>query len=131
MNVYFLIIRVKETSEIKIGKLGTFIFPEGLYFYSGSGGKNPEKRVQRHLKKEKKTFWHIDFLLQNKNSEVIKYKIYKNTVTSECALNKKIKKGLKCCQIIDGFGASDCKNECGSHLNYYNTKENSKTVTIK
>ena len=116
MNIYYLLIVVKKSIKVKIGKLGTFVFPEGLYFYAGSGGKNPEKRVQRHLKKSKKVFWHIDHLLQNENSEILKYRIYKNTITSECRLNNHIKRLLGCKLIIPGFGSSDCTGNCGSHL---------------
>ena len=61
---YLLRIYLKKSRSIKIGKLGTFSFKKGHYIYVGSAKKHIEKRIQRHRRKKKRKFWHIDYLLQ-------------------------------------------------------------------
>lgn len=118
MNIYFLKIKLKKEIYIRIGKLGNIKFPAGIYYYSGSGGKNPEKRVKRHLEKNKKLFWHIDYLTNNKFTSIEYYRIFTNTCTSECVLNKRLKRALNGKFIIKEFGSSDCNNNCPAHLIY-------------
>ena len=86
-------------------------FKRGKYVYVGSSQNNVEKRVARHLSKDKKKHWHIDYLLANRN------------VGIEKALHKKAKKDDECkiaCFLdaigeqVKGFGCSDCN--CKSHL---------------
>lgn len=60
---YLLHIYLSKPKYIKIGKLGTFTFKKSNYVYVGSAKKNMEKRIARHLRKKKKKFWHIDYLL--------------------------------------------------------------------
>jgi len=47
------------------------MFPKGYYCYTGSargsGSTNLKHRIGRHLKKEKRMFWHIDYVLKNQN----------------------------------------------------------------
>jgi len=71
-------------------------------------------RIQRHLKKDKRRFWHIDYLLNSKYSS-IKGIIYAKTNTRyECKIVKEIDNmNVK---PIKGFGASDCNEGCKSHL---------------
>lgn len=61
---YILFIYLNKEKKIEIGKLGNFLFNKGNYLYVGSGKRNMEKRIERHLKTEKKNFWHIDYFLQ-------------------------------------------------------------------
>ncbi|RLF60544.1 MAG: GIY-YIG nuclease family protein, partial [Thermoplasmata archaeon] len=61
---YVLIINLKKEKEIEIGRLGRILFNKGYYAYVGSGLNNLEKRVGRHLRKNKKKKWHIDYLLE-------------------------------------------------------------------
>ena len=62
-TTYLLEIELERERDIRIGKLGEFHFPSGLYLYVGSAKKNLRQRIERHLRKEKKRFWHIDYLL--------------------------------------------------------------------
>ena len=63
-RTYILFIYLDIDSNIVIGQLGSYHFLKGSYAYVGSGKKNINKRIERHLKKEKKFFWHIDYFLQ-------------------------------------------------------------------
>ena len=114
MQSYQLFINVTKEINLKVGKLGTFIFPVGYYVYTGSAKKNIDERIKRHLSKKKNLHWHIDYLL---NNDAVKIIYTKKSQMTECNLNKKTKGTI----IIDGFGSSDCNLSCKSHLKF---KEN-------
>jgi Uri superfamily endonuclease len=110
-GIYALIIQLHPDSGIIVGKLGTLQLSQGLYAYVGSAQVALEKRIARHLRKEKRVFWHIDYLLQSSSAKILKIftKIAKKQ--EECKLAKQIAaKGTP----ITNFGCSDCK--CKSHL---------------
>ena len=111
MISYQIHINLKKNIEITIGKLGTFVFPRGLYVYTGSAKKNIDKRIKRHFSHNKNLFWHIDYFLANKDTEIIK--IEKKNIF-ECDLNKMTKGRI----IVNCFGSSDCRKNCKSHLIY-------------
>ena len=111
MQSYQLFINVTKEINLKVGKLGKFIFPVGYYVYTGSAKKNINKRIKRHLSKKKKLHWHIDYLLNNNSVQIIDIK---KSEMIECSLNKKTNGTI----IIKGFGSSDCNLCCESHLKY-------------
>lgn len=115
-GVYFLVIKLGKTQEIKVGKLGKFSFPKGYYIYTGSALKNLDARIKRHLKKQKRKFWHIDYLLACKNAKIMKIFKIKTSLKLECKLNHKLRKKLRASVVIKKFGSSDCN--CDSHLLY-------------
>lgn len=106
---YVLIIKLDTDKKLIIGKLGEINFKSGYYSYIGSALKNLEKRINRHLKKEKNKFWHIDHFLEFANVIDVFYTNDK----LECEIPKKFAKKL---ESIRNFGSSDCK--CNSHLFY-------------
>jgi|TARA_B100001964_G_scaffold165519_1_gene181783 Uri superfamily endonuclease len=108
---YQLYLSIKKEIMIQIGKLGKFKFPKGDYVYTGSAKKNIDQRIKRHESKNKKLHWHIDFLLNDKNTEI--KKVVKSNIP-ECKLNQKTKGNI----LINKFGSSDCKNKCKSHLKF-------------
>jgi Uri superfamily endonuclease len=115
---YQLLLYLNRKSRINIGKKGEDDFPEGYYIYTGSAQNGLEGRINRHLRKEKKNFWHIDYLLPHcKILKIIQYhQNHKNAVT-ECQLNKKLFRKKNSVVAVRGFGSSDCK--CPSHLVYF------------
>lgn len=110
-GIYVLIIHVKKKLHIKIGALGTANLEEGKYAYVGSAQKNLEHRVRRHLRKDKRKFWHIDYLLANDAAEVVGVRYKSGDKAEECKVAQLIAKQGK---AVEGFGASDC--HCISHL---------------
>ena len=70
-GIYVLIIQVSNDVAVQVGALGKLTFTKGLYAYVGSAQVNLEKRVGRHLGKEKRKFWHIDYLLGNNAAKVL------------------------------------------------------------
>ena len=112
---YVLLIELKENTNIKVGKLGKVFFKKGFYAYVGSALNGIEQRIQRHMRKDKKNHWHIDYLLKHAVVREIFYK--ESDEKEECDIANKLAK----LESISGFGCSDCK--CKSHLFYGPKKE--------
>jgi len=110
-GVYVIVVLVRRNVRLKIGALGSVNFEKGLYAYVGSAQSSLEKRVQRHLRKGEKMFWHIDYLLDNDAVKVVKV-FYKEAERSEeCRIAGKLgERGV----AVKNFGCSDCS--CVSHL---------------
>ena len=108
-TTYQLYIGLSTTVDIRIGQLGTFTFPEGQYVYTGSAKNNIDARVQRHLSRDKKLHWHIDYLLNSAHASILSVK---RTTLSECTANLAVRGEI----VVNRFGASDCRAGCGSHL---------------
>ncbi len=106
---YSLFILVEKSQIITVGRLGRFEFIPGNYIYSGSARRNLLARVNRHLKKQKKLRWHIDYLLSAPTVDIVKVVV---STISECDLVAAGGGSI----IVPGFGASDCRSGCGSHL---------------
>lgn len=108
-GIYLLIIEVKKDLSKKIGGLGDIFFEKGYYVYVGSAQNSLEKRIERHFCKKKKLWWHIDYLLEERDV-VIEEVLFKTLDKSwECKVAKSVR-GIP----IYKFGSSDCN--CKSHL---------------
>ena len=115
-GIYQLLIYLPRKSFITIGKKGSFEFPKGYYIYTGSAKNGLKKRLDRHKTKDKKLFWHIDYLL-----EYGKIKdFWVRSKGSECDWNRKVLKRAESKIILSGFGSSDCR--CPAHLVYFARK---------
>ena len=122
-GVYTLIISLKTDTSLRIGKLGLHTFPSGTYTYTGSamgmGALSLEGRIKRHLRKNKKMKWHIDYLLNSDNVQ-IRSVIYAETNEKfECKVSQEIEKLEASHVLVKRFGASDCKEGCQAHLHYF------------
>jgi Uri superfamily endonuclease len=110
-GLYVLIIQVGEDTDVNVGAMGKLPFRKGLYAYVGSAQNNLEKRVRRHLRKQKHKFWHVDYFLDSDAAKVIEVFHKQADKNEECAIAKAIsEKG----EPVIGFGSSDCS--CKSHL---------------
>lgn len=110
-GVYILLISVADNISVSVGALGDKDFQKGLYAYVGSAQNNLEKRVARHLRRVKQKFWHIDFLLSNRETEVVKVFYKKAGRLEECRISERLG---EIATPITGFGSSDCT--CKGHL---------------
>jgi Uri superfamily endonuclease len=110
-GIYVLVISIRKNTSVDVGALGTVVFEKGLYAYVGSAQNNVEKRVERHLRRCKPKFWHIDYLL-GKDSATVSHVFFKEgSRFEECLVSRQIaEKGLP----IRRFGSSDCR--CDGHL---------------
>lgn len=74
----------------------------GLYAYIGSAMNNIEKRILRHLRKNKRKHWHIDYLTEV--GEVICAVMFPSENRIEETISKMFSKRF---ELIPGFGATD------------------------
>jgi len=141
---YILLVELATEKNVFIGKLGYLFFPKAFYAYVGSAINGLEARLARHLRKEKRLHWHIDYLLKEAeiadiilcfsepfafcHSEGLAEALSKakgqrpknlaqGKLRMECFLAQALAKEFP---SIPGFGSSDCK--CQSHL-YFGSPE--------
>ena len=110
-GVYVLVISVDEDISVDVGALGKVLFRKGLYAYVGSAQNGLERRIERHLRKRKRKFWHIDYLLDDDAVRVLKVFYKKGRKPEECEIARKIGERSA---LTKGFGCSDCA--CKSHM---------------
>ena len=102
-----------ETRQMRIGKLGTFSFKQGVYAYVGSAQRNLRQRVARHARLEKKLHWHIDHF--RADAEFLGAAMfYDQPKIAECSLAHEVLRIPGTFHPAPGFGSSDCS--CGSHF---------------
>ncbi len=108
---YQLEIEVAKPVSVWAGKLGTLQVQVGLYIYTGSARKNIEARVRRHLTGGNAKHWHIDNLLAAQHVRIVGVRL---STVEECELNGRTPGTI----LFPGFGSSDCRSGCRSHLKY-------------
>ncbi len=109
---YQLIMRLDRRRRIRVGALGTFWFPAGVYVYTGRASRNLRARLERHLRSEKNLRWHIDYLLRWATIE--KARILPGRAEDECSINLETAGRTRYAFLVQRFGSSDCA--CPSHL---------------
>jgi sugar fermentation stimulation protein A len=119
-GTYTLIIEVLKPFKTRVGALGFINFREGFYSYTGSArGKflNLNSRLSRHLTVGKSLHWHIDYLLEAAKIRAVVLCVSSKDL--ECPIVEAL--GENCCSevIAKGFGSSDCRSGCESHLYYH------------
>ena len=108
-GTYILIMTLPKNTSIIVGKHRILHFNKGCYAYVGSALNGLEQRIQRHLRTDKKTHWHIDYLLAF--TEIVEIFYKENNGREECRIAQFLERNFV---SIPGFGCSDCS--CKSHL---------------
>ncbi|WP_028840765.1 DNA/RNA nuclease SfsA [Thermodesulfobacterium hveragerdense] len=111
-GAYLLVFKIAQPVNLLINQR-TFSIKPGFYIYVGSAMQGLEARIKRHLRKNKKLHWHIDYLLTYAHS-ILSIPI-RSSAKIECALASdvgKLSEGL-----VFGFGSTDCRYP--SHLFYF------------
>jgi len=121
--VYQLWLRVSVDLRVTIGRLGRFTFPAGVYVYTGRASRGLPVRVLRHLRlthiahralAHTRKRWHIDYLLAGREVRIERVVLASDDPTDECAVNQTLASKASC--VTPGFGASDCRARCRTHL---------------
>jgi sugar fermentation stimulation protein A len=107
---YLLVLRLRQETGIAVGALGRLRLRPGFYLYVGSAERNLTKRIDRHKRLKKKTFWHIDYL--RAASELCAALPVRSTDRLECEIARALHPVTE--WVVPGFGSSDCA--CPSHL---------------
>ncbi len=110
-----LLIKLPEEQTITIGSLQDISFSRVYYAYVGSALGGVKSRLNRHLKRDKRLRWHIDYLLQKASITDIIIGETKDRI--ECAIAQALSSQF---DSIPGFGSSDC--HCSCHL-FFTTEE--------
>ena len=114
---YVLVLHLPSSARLKVGKLGEFTFVPGWYLYCGSAIGGLRGRVARHLRRDHRMHWHIDYLnLAKTEASVREIWWAEGRSRRECEWSEAIARLPGAIRPIKGFGASDCK--CESHLVY-------------
>ncbi len=106
---YLLVLEIGKSMDIRVGALGIVQFKKGRYIYVGSAMNSLEKRINRHLRKNKKIFWHIDYVLSSPNVRIVKVLFKESEKKEECFIARNVVG-----EPIKDFGSSDCS--CKSHF---------------
>lgn len=114
-GTYLLLIEIKSTVELHVGKLGKQVLEAGYYLYVGSALNGLGSRISRHLQVDKKLHWHIDYL--TKAGEIIGVFWTIGITKVECQWAQLILPSNTSIAPIKGFGSSDCK--CTAHLYFF------------
>ena len=113
---YVLLIKLPTEVAINIGSLGYVHFSRGWYAYIGSAMGGLKSRVTRHLRKDKKLHWHIDYLLRL--ASIKKVFMNESETRKECRIAGIL---VNYFDYVPGFCCSDCS--CKSHLFYSRHKQ--------
>jgi Uri superfamily endonuclease len=108
---YQLEIMLERPLRLRVGRLGPIELDAGRYVYTGSAKRALESRIARHLRGDKKVHWHIDYLLSAPGVRVV---AVRRSRRPECELQRATPGRT----VAPGFGASDCRAGCGSHLKH-------------
>jgi len=111
---YLLVFYNPQPFKKDIGALGEREFKKGYYVYVGSALKALDKRIRRHLKKNKRVRWHLDYI--SPGSMKLE-KVY--PFRRQDRIEQPLGQGLLdiCYSYIEGFGSSD--SHLPSHFFYF------------
>jgi Uri superfamily endonuclease len=116
-GTYALILYLAESREIRVGKIGRYLFPAGHYIYLGSafGPGGLAGRLSHHLKPShslNRLHWHVDYLRQQASIKQVWYCLNNRRREHDWA---ELMSQLPGATIpAPRFGASDCR--CLTHL---------------
>ena len=129
-GAYIVYFDIKLPLTLRVGSLGSSVFPAGRYAYVGSARKGIAVRVSRHkrlaLEKTGKIHWHIDYLLVNPHAQWAGEAVLEDGI--ECRISKRIASMNGVTVPLPGFGSSDCRAGCRAHL-YLLPSEKSRDLT--
>ncbi len=113
-GTYLFIFRLLRPLKITTRGGKTFDLPEGVYVYVGSafGSGGIEKRVGRHLRKDKPKRWHLDYITTTESWEFLACVPFYGK-RWECKIASLLG-SLEIFEPVRGFGSTDCG--CVSHL---------------
>ncbi len=111
-GAYQLVMRATRRLKLSVGALGEQVFETGVYIYTGRASVRLNRRIERHLRSNKRARWHADYLVSR--LEIVEVRIFPFRAEDECVINRTAAAGYGAEFPVRGFGSSDCR--CLSHL---------------
>lgn len=111
-GLYLLVIHLQRKVHLKVGALGHLDMAAGFYVYTGSARRGLTARINRHLHRHKRCYYHVDFLRAHSH-RTLAFPI--RGASDECSLAWEVARIA--CATVEQFGSSDCG--CPSHLAYF------------
>jgi Uri superfamily endonuclease len=113
---YLLILQLPNQAMVSVGQLGERTFPAGRYVYAGSalGPGGVAGRLKRHLRPDKRTHWHIDYLTEI--APVMSVAEWYGPERRECLWSQYLQRLPGVAAPVPGFGSTDCRAGCLAHL---------------
>ena len=114
---YALVLALEAAVELRVGRLGAFAFPAGRYVYCGSafGPGGLAARMGRHAAGTGAPHWHIDVL---RRAAMLEDWVWVVDERWECRWAQALR-AAGGVVVAPGFGSSDCRSGCASHLLYF------------
>lgn len=117
-GTYALVFECNFARRIRIGALGRIAIEPGFYVYCGSafGPGGLRARIRRHLRRNAKKHWHIDYLRPFLRIHAVWYSTDPRNLEHAWA-NRLLDIAYRTTAAVvplKGFGASDCR--CTTHL---------------
>jgi Uri superfamily endonuclease len=116
----------KDTT-LQVGALGQYVFPAGWYAYTGSAKHGMAARVARHMRRQKRIRWHIDYLTCE--TGIVAAFCDPNEEANECAWARRLVDLPGASTFLLRFGSSDCR--CQGHLIHFSVMPNIKDCIQK
>ncbi len=114
---YVLVLHLPAPARLAIGRLGEFEFQPGWYLYCGSAMGGLRGRVARHMRRDHRMHWHIDYLNSPGTGATVEAVWWaEGRSRRECEWAQAIGDLPGNNRPVAGFGSSDCG--CESHLIY-------------
>ncbi len=113
---YVLVLELKRSRVLTIGRLGEVTLPVGAYAYAGSafGSGGLRARLGRHLRGNGAKHWHIDTVRAVAEVRTCFYTV--SDTRLECAWSQALAALPGATIPVPGFGSSDCRSGCGAHF---------------
>lgn len=121
-GTYVLILRLEQTRQMKIGRLGSFAMPAGYYAYVGSafGAGGLKARIEHHLETVEKPHWHIDYLRQHSSPVEVWFSTEPRKMEQEWAETLRHIPSFRI--LVPRFGSSEYHRSHTTHLFYSKKK---------
>jgi Uri superfamily endonuclease len=116
MATYIVLVKVRKNTSVTVGRLGETALHRGFHLYIGSAKRTLEKRIERHLRKEKTLHWHIDHVLASHSNSVLE--VWTRAADLECKTARAIHQLPQAGVVKRGLGSSDC--QCPTHFYSFN-----------
>ena len=111
-GTYVLEVVNRDAQRLRIGRFGDLGLAPGVYLYVGSARRHLPHRIARHLRQDKPSHWHIDYVTNC--ARVARVVAWDHDRAGECEVAKAVRDLPGARVVMRGLGSSDCR--CETHF---------------